>query len=402
MRLNGLHITSTWVLFPTLEAGSAVSAAEPRLALLMRLTVRQFRILRLRCEGKTQRQIAGALSATPLAVNNDLIEVYLKLGLAELADEHRLRARAAFCSLLGQLSEDQLLSQGERTSVAEEARRRATAALVEDEMALVQAQEAGEPTTDIPPAFPAPRRATGAGRRPAAPLARIVGAAAVVVVVVSAVIGTVLLLRSREDSTPETAERTPMGMADGETSAMPPESTMSASMPTLLYQADWSKGVGEWSGSRDWSTSGGMLTNDGSLGSIPSIGIAPYEPPTTDYAVEAEIQRVSGYAFGLILRVNRGQPIALGNGYNGGVAGGDAGLFAGIPGPAPSVVQRPFEPGSDWHMYRLEVDGSTLRLLIDETLWASRNDTSVPSGWVNGLWAINAKINVRSYKVLGP
>jgi len=144
-----------------------------------------------------------------------------------------------------------------------------------------------------------------------------------------------------------------------------------------------------------------MYSNGGFLAAVPTIAIAPYEPPTENYVVEAEMQRVSGNAFGLVARVQRDKNLVLGNGYAAGVAAGTAGLFNGIPGRTAPLAPTVYEPGNGWHTYRLEVEQNTIRMFIDGSLWTSQTNSDFPTGWMNGVWSLDARVNVRSYQVSG-
>src|SRR5437588_470683 len=76
----------------------------------------------------------------------------------------------------------------------------------------------------------------------------------------------------------------------------------------LPYQADWSTGMGGWTGSQDWKAVGGMLVNDGSSYSQAASVTAPdVLGGTSDYTAEADIQLLQyvnkGLAsFGLVVR----------------------------------------------------------------------------------------------------
>jgi hypothetical protein len=58
-----------------------------------------------------------------------------------------------------------------------------------------------------------------------------------------------------------------------------------------------------------------------------------------------------------------------------------------------------FDPNTNWHTYRLEVKGTTLRLLIDGNQVLQVQDTTYLSGGKLGLNSFQTELNVRSYKV---
>jgi hypothetical protein len=147
--------------------------------------------------------------------------------------------------------------------------------------------------------------------------------------------------------------------------------------PTVLYQADWSRGLAGWNASAGWTVVDGALQSD--VGSGRSVTI-PYHPAGPDYAIEFQLQVVS-------VPVNGGYyilhalPTPSANGY-------EAGVYAlHAPGPRPVSVNptshaiidpsdaqdpstivnsvRDFNPGTNWRTYRVEVHGSTVSLFID-------------------------------------
>ena len=170
---------------------------------------------------------------------------------------------------------------------------------------------------------------------------------------------------------------------------------------TVLYQADWSGGLGGWSGGPDWRTANGMLVNDGARER--SIILAPYRPETPDYAVEAEIQRTdtnAGYvSFALLARGD------LRRGYWAGAHVGTGrspmvGLDAELVGEVKELVRRSFDPGREWHQYRIDVRGNSIRMYLDGGLVADVVDDSYRTGVETGLWSWGTQINVRSFRVL--
>ena len=173
--------------------------------------------------------------------------------------------------------------------------------------------------------------------------------------------------------------------------------------------------VGTWTGgSSDWKTLNGMLLNDGSRGmgtgqTGPTI-VAPCQlNGTTNYAVETKIQVVStsnqpGSCFGITVRGD-----STGNGwqgYQGDVdidCSSDSGsariLGAQFPNDF-SLNHTPFNPGNAWHTYRVEVRGTSIKFIIDNTLSFSVNDNKYLTGEQVGLWSYATELNVSSFKVV--
>ncbi len=54
-----------------------------------------------------------------------------------------------------------------------------------------------------------------------------------------------------------------------------------------------------------------------------------------------------------------------------------------------------FDPGADWHTYRLEVSGNQLRFLIDGNVFMTASDNRILTGGVAGLFCRNVQLTVR-------
>jgi hypothetical protein len=108
---------------------------------------------------------------------------------------------------------------------------------------------------------------------------------------------------------------------------------------------------------------GGLLADTGGDPDL-SVIASPYEPPSLDYAVEAELQvvkytspppgRLPANGFGLFSRADASHE------YRGGVI--DSGRTAGIRATNVMDATRAFNPGTGWHVYRLETKGTSVRL----------------------------------------
>jgi hypothetical protein len=83
----------------------------------------------------------------------------------------------------------------------------------------------------------------------------------------------------------------------------------------------------------------------------------------------------------------------------------DAGRTAVIRAPGALLsATRTFNPGAGWRVYRFEVQGDQVRLLIDGVRWTEDRISPVytlttPNGRTTGLWAQAAQINVHSCRV---
>jgi len=171
----------------------------------------------------------------------------------------------------------------------------------------------------------------------------------------------------------------------------------------VLYQADWSKGMDGWSGSADWKHFADMLVNDGSNIETGHRIMAPYQPKSQDYAIEAKILLIDPQCggtkkqFGLIARATE----------QGGILGGfdcpQAALASTEDGRFDffdPIASQDFTPGTKWHIYRLAVQGNKIRLFVDGApLLEKANKRYLDNGKV-GMFSIGAQISVRSFKVL--
>jgi hypothetical protein len=139
----------------------------------------------------------------------------------------------------------------------------------------------------------------------------------------------------------------------------------------------------------DWTRLHGMLLNNGThRGSVSAPIFAPYRPALANYAVEADIRVIEeGDSFGVVVRVDDdGRGYAAGVGRKGGQPFG--GMLSG------------FEPGKDWHTYRIEVRGNVFTLYIDGTVKSSVTNNRLLSAGRVCLWSNRYQLEVRSFKVI--
>jgi serine/threonine protein kinase len=164
----------------------------------------------------------------------------------------------------------------------------------------------------------------------------------------------------------------------------------------VLYQADWSTGLGGWTGRSDWKTTDGMLVDDGTGPHNWQLSVtAPYTPSTPNYAIEADIQvvNVGGCSsFGLVARATDSAP-----GNQGGINYCE---FRGANLWDVADANTGYDPGSGWHTYRLEVQANELRFFVDGVLMVSGMDNQYLAPGKVGLWCDQMQVNVRSFRVL--
>lgn len=179
-----------------------------------------------------------------------------------------------------------------------------------------------------------------------------------------------------------------------------PTPTPTPTPESALYRADTLGGLEEWGGAGDWKTVSGMLVNDGTNDTQSAYIAAPFQPGITDYAVETEIQFVRGEgssrSFGIVARASEDGGYWTGwSSYYGGAL-----IGAGRDYGDTVIAEADFEPDNDWHTYRLEVRGNSLRLLIDGSVIIETLDNGFLTAGSVGLWSYNAQINVRSFAVI--
>ncbi len=147
---------------------------------------------------------------------------------------------------------------------------------------------------------------------------------------------------------------------------------------TILYRANWTRGLAGWPGAHGWKVTQGQLESDNSGSATFTI---PYQIPVSNYAIEFRLQVVRplppyGGGYEIVAPRLTGK-----DGYH-------AGIFdLKAPGPRTfgshpqsNVYLDPFsqasqangmpqdyEPGSEWHTYRVEVRGNEASLLDDGT-----------------------------------
>lgn len=157
-------------------------------------------------------------------------------------------------------------------------------------------------------------------------------------------------------------------------SALPTATALPAG--TVFYQADWSRGLASLQGTHGWKVVQGQLET---YASDPANLAIPYRPTVINYAIEIRLQVVrlfqkNGGYFTIIAPKEPGK-----DGYQAGVNGleGSESRPNGAH-PQAQVLIDPYgsmaigsaypvdyEPGSQWHTFRVEVQGNEAILLVD-------------------------------------
>ncbi len=182
---------------------------------------------------------------------------------------------------------------------------------------------------------------------------------------------------------------------------------------TMLYQADWSHGLSGWQASGGWQVMHGQLeVNAQAMAAI----VIPYKLTMTSYAIEVRIQVVR------LLHENGGyfsifaQKVPGRDGYQAGVSDlkgtgprpngshPQAQVFIDPTSSTTAGTGMPidYEPGWQWHTYRVEVQDNQARLLVDDVQigTASSNKTDILSNGPIGLSTEQTVLRVSDLRVI--
>lgn len=202
----------------------------------------------------------------------------------------------------------------------------------------------------------------------------------------------------------------PTESAESPAPSLPTAPTTSAAPPGgIVYQTDWSGGLGGWSGSSDWSVSDGHAFSAGtpSWGAGQEPGFAPlYILPVGDIIVEARIRLIRLNStigpfetFGLSIRASEAGSDAFGV-CTDCLGGSIVGLStAGFENP---LGARPFTPGADWHDYRAEYRGAHIVGYVDGNEVLDVIETTNTNGDIAGLWSSGSVIEVATFVISQP
>jgi hypothetical protein len=183
------------------------------------------------------------------------------------------------------------------------------------------------------------------------------------------------------------------------TGSVPPKATATAtatSAPVVLYQANWSHGLGDWQATPGWTVVDGALQSD--TGQDRAITI-PYQPATPNYTVEYQIQilniLVTGgyYQLAALPQPGRNGYVASINGLRALGSPFQSGDHPHLqtwidPMDAEGLAMigansHDFDPGTALRTYRVTVQGPLMQFYVDG-LDASNADSSATSTLANG------------------
>jgi hypothetical protein len=166
---------------------------------------------------------------------------------------------------------------------------------------------------------------------------------------------------------------------------------------TVLYEiTDWSEGTSGWAAAGQWKTAGGMLVADGSSD---SFAVAPVDlTGYPDYVVECEIQILEPEGDIDVFLIAR---MINGRGLWGGFDSNNTRMKIGYGRFGKTSIARvDFDMDGDWHQYRLEVRGNSLKLYFEEAEVARAMDNRALEAGTVGIYCGNGQINVRSFRVI--
>jgi hypothetical protein len=190
-----------------------------------------------------------------------------------------------------------------------------------------------------------------------------------------------------------------------------PDSATPPSSADVLFEADWSKGIGDWKGDFSWSVLNGMLittysdANNGA-GTIS----APFTvEPGSSFAVEAEMQYLDVIGeiggLGLFGRAQREGMYCAGYFAGNQYAENQELFIKNLHGndlfnPGNDDANVNFTVDNEWHTYRLEISGTNLRLFFDGRLAVEDQDAEFLEGTGVGVWSAQYQAIIRSFQVI--
>lgn len=173
--------------------------------------------------------------------------------------------------------------------------------------------------------------------------------------------------------------------------------------PNILYQADWSQGFDGWAGDETWKVLNGMLLNDGKqkFGTVIKAPFRPGEAGIANYMIVADMQLVSiepsGAIFSCFGMIGRSI-------YFLGIKGKDGQVFYSKQFPAwgygYEIETSDFDPGNEWHTYKLIVEGNNIRYLIDDRPLLDVTDNESLEGGEISLFSNASQISIRNFRVI--
>ena len=186
----------------------------------------------------------------------------------------------------------------------------------------------------------------------------------------------------------------------------------------VLYRGIWTGNMAGWTHGGDaWTVQGKLLQYSGDAA---SVMLAPYTVTRTSYAVQAKIKLIAfkdtglseSRGYGIDVRAtSAGDPTQSTVGLVAGVGRG----FMGCDGVSSQAVfttadtdftslkkhNASFQPSHAWHLFRVEVRGNAIKLIVDGHVENTVTTKRFAGGTLVGLYSLGANIQVKSFSIYG-
>jgi hypothetical protein len=414
--------------------GERVDDLSSRVTTLQRLSLRELKLLRLRCDGLSTSEIAERLETGQRDIMLQLAQVYDSLWLTHLTREQRLETLTSFCAAATYMHANNLLPNrfGDAAGTPQRIAppQAAVVAVIADEQQMLTSRTAHaalaqevepEPTQyPVPESVATPEEAEAALLVPADRDASLVRLAlistAIIVIVVVAVALLFLNGGASSANTPASSVQPTETVTPSPTSAstatpteqvavvaspspppasptrkatstptrtptpVPPTATSIPPTPgpNVLYQSDWSSSLTDWTANGNWSVQDGILIYTGGQGS--GVIYSPFQPQGgQSYVVEAEVQIDNPTAAGAVTGFAIGDPNA--------------------PTGNPLRVATYWVPDTAWHTYRLTVDGEKATLTVDGQFAGQIIDATYANAGKVGIYTNASRLQARRFTI---
>lgn len=182
--------------------------------------------------------------------------------------------------------------------------------------------------------------------------------------------------------------------------ALPTPTTTSTPLPKpgqILYQADWSQGIGDWQirgqDAGNWGINNGKLYGSGNG----FIG-APYDSPQDNFSVEADIERIANFDCCVMYGIFSKGVDEKRNGYSSLKAG--IGTYGtSLDSPTGGIASSNFDHAKKRYIFHLDVKDGKVRFLIDGRVSGEGAYNASFPGKKVGLWSYRANFVVYSFVV---
>lgn len=81
---------------------------------------------------------------------------------------------------------------------------------------------------------------------------------------------------------------------------------------------------------------------------------------------------------------------------------GESSIGLSIKGISRPIKAKPFDPGTEWHEYRVEFRGARVVCYVDDVEVFNEVETTFLTGTGVGLWASGAALEVSAFEVTRP